>query len=214
MFPVESVLLAYQWLNLSTHSLIAVELNSISGRLSWSYIKVTECVEASNPLELSTATTTRSISGGIGSKRQLNIWISGQLNLSCIQVAQWKKELVSDRQQLLLLPLWISERVWNCKCERSRLIANVHQLLQSNFIRPFFWISGCLCLCCTAVNQSTATTAIMLQDPVDADDLFDSPEKPLDLKTCSVFMLPAVDTTNLFKGWRCRHCGGSWAKRC
>jgi len=67
-------------------------------------------------------------------------------------------------------------------------------------------------MCCTAVNQSTATTAIMLQDPVDADGLFDSPEKPLDLKTCSVFLLPAVETTNLSKGWRCRHCGGSWAK--
>ena len=53
----------------------------------------------------------------------------------------------------------------------------------------------------------------MSQDSVDADDLFDSPEKPLDLKTCSVFALPAVDTTNLSKGWRCRHCGGSWAKR-
>ena len=53
----------------------------------------------------------------------------------------------------------------------------------------------------------------MSQDSVDADDLFDSPEKPLDLKTCSVFALPAVDTTNLLKGWRCRHCGGSWAKR-
>jgi len=57
----------------------------------------------------------------------------------------------------------------------------------------------------------------MSQDSVDADDLFDSPEKPLDLKTCSVFVLPAVDTmhlsTNLSKGWRCRHCGGAWAKR-
>jgi len=53
----------------------------------------------------------------------------------------------------------------------------------------------------------------MSQDSVDADDLFDSPEKPLDLKTCSVFLLPAVDTTKLSKGWRCRHCGGSWAKR-
>jgi len=94
-----------------------------------------------------------------------------------------------ERQQLLLLPLQISERVWNCKCKRTRLIANVHQLLRSNFIRPFFSISGCLCLCCTAVNQSTATTAIMSQDPVDADDLFDSPEKPSDLKTCSVFLL-------------------------
>jgi len=53
----------------------------------------------------------------------------------------------------------------------------------------------------------------MSQASVDADDLFDSPEKPLDLKTCAVFLLPAVDTTNLSKGWRCRHCGGSWAKR-
>jgi len=52
----------------------------------------------------------------------------------------------------------------------------------------------------------------MSQDSVDADDLFDSPEKPSDLKTCSVFLLPAVDTTNLSKGWRCCHCGGSWAK--
>jgi len=58
-----------------------------------------------------------------------------------------------------------------------------------------------------------ATTAIMSQDSDDANDLFDSPAKPLDLKTCSVFLLPAVDTTNLSKGWRCRHCGGSWAKR-
>jgi len=31
----------------------------------------------------------------------------------------------------------------------------------SNFIRPFFWISGRLCLCCTAVNQSTATSGIV-----------------------------------------------------
>jgi len=53
----------------------------------------------------------------------------------------------------------------------------------------------------------------MSQDTVDADDLFDSPAKPLDLKTCSVFLLPAVDTTNLSKGWRCHHCGGSWVKR-
>jgi len=53
----------------------------------------------------------------------------------------------------------------------------------------------------------------MSQDPVDADDLFDSPEKQSDLKTCSVFLLPAVDTTNLSNGWRCRHCGCSWAKR-
>ena len=56
-------------------------------------------------------------------------------------------------------------------------------------------------MCHTAVNQSTATTAIMSQDPVDADNLFDSPAKPLDLKTCSVFLLPAVETTNLSKGW-------------
>jgi len=89
MFPVESVLLAYQWLNWSTDSLTAVKLNWFSGRLSRSYIQVAVCVEASNPLEVSTATATatRSISGGIGSNHQLTIWFSGQLNLSCIQVA-------------------------------------------------------------------------------------------------------------------------------
>jgi len=44
MFPVESVLLvAYQWLNWSTHSLIAVELNWFSGRLSRSYTQVAGC---------------------------------------------------------------------------------------------------------------------------------------------------------------------------
>jgi len=53
----------------------------------------------------------------------------------------------------------------------------------------------------------------MLHDADDVDPLFDSPAKPLDLKTCSVFILPAVDTTNLQSGWRCRHCGSSWAKR-
>ena len=41
---------------------------------------------------------------------------------------------ISQRQQLLLLPLRISERVWNCKCEPTRLHANVdanvHQLLR------------------------------------------------------------------------------------
>jgi len=50
-------------------------------------------------------------------------------------------------------------------------------------------------------------------DGADADDLFDSPVKPLDLKTCNVFKLPAVDTTGLSLGWRCHHCGGSWKKR-
>jgi len=53
----------------------------------------------------------------------------------------------------------------------------------------------------------------MPQDSDDADDLFDSPAKPLDLNTCSVFLLLAVDTSNLSKGWHCHHCGGSWAKR-
>jgi len=55
----------------------------------------------------------------------------------------------------------------------------------------------------------------MLQDfdGANADDFFNSPAKPLDLKTCSVYDLPVVDTTGLSKGWRCRHCGGHWAKR-
>jgi len=53
----------------------------------------------------------------------------------------------------------------------------------------------------------------MSQDSDDDENLFDSPAKPLDLKPCSVFLLPAVDTRNLSKGWRCRHCGGSCAKR-
>jgi len=52
----------------------------------------------------------------------------------------------------------------------------------------------------------------MSHDSDDVDDLFDTPVKPLDLKTCAVFILPAVDTTNLQSGWRCRHCGSSWAK--
>jgi len=58
-----------------------------------------------------------------------------------------------------------------------------------------------------------ATTAIMSYDFDDVDNLFDSPTKPLDLKTCSVFVLPVVDTTNLQKGWCCRHCQSAWAKR-
>jgi len=58
-------------------------------------------------VELSTAAATRSVSGGIGAKRQLHFLISGQLNLSCIQVAQWKKKTASEWQQLLLLPLQI-----------------------------------------------------------------------------------------------------------
>jgi len=147
MFPVQAVLLAHQWLNLSTHSLIAVELNWISGRLSRSCTQVAECgsvqsryvsswmttrnqsvVEFIHSLTQSgwifwisgclsrssikvaecavadcsycyyyyrsNATTTRSISGGIGSNHH---WISRQLNLSCIKVAQWKKKIVSER---------------------------------------------------------------------------------------------------------------------
>jgi len=104
-----------------------------------------------------------------------------------------------------------------CECAASErgCIRMCFICCDSNFICLFFLISGQLCLCFTAVNQCTATSVIMSQDfdGADADDLFDSPTKPLDLKTCNLFKLPAVDTSGLSLGWRCRHCGGSWKKR-
>jgi len=78
---------------------------------------------------------------------------------------------------------------------------------------PFFeFLDICTCVTLKSISQRQQLLC-MLQDPVDVDDLFDSPAKPLDLKKCSVFVLLAVDTTNLSKGWRCCHCRGAWAKR-
>ena len=41
----------------------------------------------------------------------------------------------------------------------------------------------------------------MSNDSDDPDSFVDSPEKPLNLKTCPVFKLPAADVENLPKGW-------------
>ncbi len=53
----------------------------------------------------------------------------------------------------------------------------------------------------------------MSNDPDDPSNFFDTPTKPMDLKTCNVFSLPAVDIANQPKGWTCHHCGCSWAMR-
>jgi len=49
-------------------------------------------------------------------------------------------------------------------------------------------------------------------DSRNTDTLFDSPMRKLDLKTCHVFHLPAVETME-DDGWRCCHCGLVWKKR-
>jgi len=108
------------------------------------------------PVELSAATTTRSITGGIGSKRQLTIWFSGQLNLSCIQVAQWKKKLVSYRNGN------------NCYCYRCesvnqcgtvsasdrgwlRMCINCSDLI--SFAPSFEFLDVCACVALQSISQ-------------------------------------------------------------
>ena len=47
----------------------------------------------------------------------------------------------------------------------------------------------------------------------DDSDGFMEPQEELDLKTCSVLQLPAVEIKNLNKGWTCGHCGNYWSTR-
>jgi len=87
MLWVELVPEQQQWLNCSTHSAWTFEFKDVwAGPTSKSLSGISGHCAQWNQWHCC-CYSSRSISGGIGSNRQLNFWISGQLNLSCIQVA-------------------------------------------------------------------------------------------------------------------------------